>query len=96
VFEPPAEFRAGAIVKDTTAYGDAERSPEEFWARFASELEWSRQWTRVLDWSNPPHAKWFVGGQLNVSVNCVDRHIRGARRNKAAIIWEGEPVIAGR
>ena len=45
----------------------------------------------MLDWSNPPHAKWFVGGQINVSVNCVDRHIRGARRNKAAIIWEGEP-----
>ena len=91
VFEPPAEFRAGAIVKDATAYGEAERNPEEFWAQFASELEWSRRWTRVLDWSNPPHAKWFVGGQLNVSVNCIDRHIRGARRNKAAIIWEGEP-----
>ena len=91
VFEPPAEFRASAIVKDTTPYREAERNPEEFWARFASELEWSRQWTRVLDWTNPPHAKWFVGGQLNVSVNCIDRHVRGARRNKAAIIWEGEP-----
>ena len=55
-----------------------------------SELEWSRPWTQVLDWQ-PPHAKWFVGGQLNASVNCVDRHVRGARRNKAAIIWEGEP-----
>ena len=91
VFGPPPEFRASAIVKDTTPYREAERNPEEFWARFASELEWSRQWTRVLDWTNPPHAKWFVGGQLNVSVNCIDRHVRGARRNKAAIIWEGEP-----
>jgi acetyl-CoA synthetase len=91
VFEPPAEFRANAIVNDTTPYEEAERNPEGFWARFASELEWSRPWTRVLDWSNPPHAKWFIGGQLNVSVNCIDRHIRGARRNKAAIIWEGEP-----
>src|ERR687897_2927047 len=91
VFEPPSDFRANANVRDTTAYAEAERDPEGFWARFASELEWSRTWTSVLDWSNPPHAKWFVGGQINVSVNCVDRHIRGARRNKAALIWEGEP-----
>src|SRR3972149_1669575 len=91
VFEPAAEFRANAHVKDTTAYEEAERDSEGFWARFASELEGSRKWTRVLDRSNPPHAKWFVGGQINVSVNCVDRHIRGARRNKAALVWEGEP-----
>src|SRR5687767_15322839 len=91
VFEPSAEFRADAIVKDFKPYEEAERDPEEFWARFASELEWSHKWTSVLDWSNPPHAKWFVGGQINVSVNCVDRHIRSARRNKAALIWEGEP-----
>ena len=91
VFEPPAEFRARANVRDTTPYEDAERDPEAFWATFASELEWSRKWTTVLDWSNPPHAKWFAGGQINASVNCVDRHIRTARRNKAAIIWEGEP-----
>jgi acetyl-CoA synthetase len=91
VFDPPAAFRANAIVKDAAIYQEAERDPEAFWAAFASELDWSRTWTRVLDWSDPPHAKWFVGGQLNVSVNCVDRHIRTARRNKAAIIWEGEP-----
>jgi acetyl-CoA synthetase len=91
VFEPPTEFNANAIVKDAAVYKEAERDPEAFWAKFASELEWSRTWTRVLDWSDPPHAKWFVGGQLNVSVNCVDRHVRTARRNKAAIIWEGEP-----
>jgi acetyl-CoA synthetase len=91
VFEPPAEFRANAIVKDTTPYEEAERDPEGFWAQFASELEWTRRWTTVLDWSDPPHAKWFVGGRINVSVNCVDRHIRTARRNKAALIWEGEP-----
>ncbi len=91
VFEPPAEFRASAVIKNADAYEEAERDPEAFWAKFASELEWSRTWTRVLDWSNPPHAKWFVGGQINVSVNCVDRHIRTARRNKAALIWEGEP-----
>ena len=91
VFEPPTAFNANAIVKDAAVYREAERDPEAFWAKFASELEWSRTWTRVLDWSDPPHAKWFVGGQLNVSVNCVDRHVRTARRNKAAIIWEGEP-----
>ena len=91
VFEPPTEFRATAIVRDATPYEDAERDYEGFWATFASELEWSRKWTTVLDWSNPPHAKWFVGGQINASVNCVDRHVRTARRNKAAIIWEGEP-----
>ena len=91
VFAPSAEFQAGASVRDTTPYAEAERDYEGFWASFASELEWSRKWTTVLDWSNPPHAKWFVGGQINASVNCVDRHIRTARRNKAAIIWEGEP-----
>ena len=91
VFDPPAEFRSTAIVRDTKPYEDADRDYEGFWAKFASELEWSRTWTKVLDWSNPPHAKWFVGGQINASVNCVDRHVRTARRNKAAIIWEGEP-----
>jgi len=91
IFEPSAEFRANANVRDTTPYEDAERDYEGFWAKFASELDWSRTWTKVLDWSNPPHAKWFVGGQINASINCVDRHIKTARRNKAAIIWEGEP-----
>jgi acetyl-CoA synthetase len=91
VFEPSAEFRARATVRDTSPYDEAERDYEGFWAALASELEWSRKWTKVLDWTNPPHAKWFVGGQINASVNCVDRHVRTARRNKAAIIWEGEP-----
>jgi acetyl-CoA synthetase len=89
-FPPPPEFRAQALVRDESIYADADRDPEGFWARMAGELEWSRPWTTVLDWQ-PPHAKWFVGGQLNISVNCLDRHVRGARRNKAALIWEGEP-----
>jgi acetyl-CoA synthetase len=89
-FPPPDSFRAGAVVADERIYAEASRDPEAFWARLAGELEWSRPWTTVLDWQ-PPHAKWFVGGQLNASVNCVDRHVRGPRRNKAAIIWEGEP-----
>src|SRR5215208_4247741 len=88
---PPADaFRAQANVRDAAVYERADRDPEAFWAEFASELEWFSRWSRVLEWK-PPHAKWFVGGTLNASVNCVDRHVRGARRNKAALIWEGEP-----
>src|SRR5438067_4680685 len=83
-------FKQHALVRDESIYAEADRDPEAFWARFAGELEWARKWDRVLDWQ-PPHAKWFVGGKLNASVNCLDRHVRGARRNKAALIWEGEP-----
>ena len=89
-FAPPPEFAAAAHVSDPAVYERAEQDPEAFWAGFASELEWSEPWTQVLDWK-PPHAKWFVGGKLNACVNCVDRHARTWRRNKAAIIWEGEP-----
>ena len=89
-FDPPAAFVAAAHVNDPAIYDEAARDPEAFWAKFAAELEWSTPWTQVLDW-NPPHARWFVGGTLNASVNCLDRHVRGWRRNKAAIIWEGEP-----
>jgi acetyl-CoA synthetase len=89
-FAPPADFHARAVVKDDDIYAEAERDPEAFWARLAGELEWSRRWDTILDWQ-PPNAKWFVGGKINASVNCLDRHIRGPRRNKAALIWEGEP-----
>jgi acetyl-CoA synthetase len=89
-FPPPPDFRARARVHDESLYAEAERDPEAFWARFAAELEWSRPWDRILDWQ-PPHAKWFVGGTINASVNCLDRHVRGPRRNKAALVWEGEP-----
>jgi acetyl-CoA synthetase len=89
-FPPPAAFRARAHVRDETVYAEAERDPEAFWAAFARELEWFHPWNRVLDWQ-PPNARWFVGGSINASVNCLDRHVRGPRRNKAAIIWEGEP-----
>ncbi len=90
VFPPSGAFRAQANVSDPGVYDRAERDPEGFWAGFAAELEWFTPWSTVLEWT-PPHAKWFTGGTLNASVNCVDRHIRGPRRNKAAIIWEGEP-----
>jgi acetyl-CoA synthetase len=89
-FSASPTFRARAQVRDASVYEEAARDPDAFWARFAGELEWFTPWTRVLEW-NPPHAKWFVGGTLNVSVNCIDRHVRTERRNKAALIWEGEP-----
>src|SRR6059036_3380602 len=88
--EASAAFKAQAVAADASVYERAERDPEAFWAAFARELEWSSPWTRVLDW-NPPFAQWFVGGKINASVNCLDRHVRAARRNKAALVWEGEP-----
>jgi len=89
-FEPSEAFRRAAHVSSTELYDAAERDPEAFWAEMAGTLEWTRPWDSVLEWT-PPHAKWFVGGRLNASVNCIDRHVRTARRNKAALIFEGEP-----
>jgi acetyl-CoA synthetase len=89
-FPPPDEFRRNAHVKDTSLYKAAEENSDAFWESQANELEWFEKWKSVCEW-NPPHAKWFTGGKINVSVNCVDRHIKTARRNKAALIWEGEP-----
>ena len=77
-------------MNDPAIYETAAANPEDFWAGMARELEWIKPWDRVLEWKSPD-AKWFTGGKLNASVNCVDRHIKTSRRNKAAIIWEGEP-----
>jgi acetyl-CoA synthetase len=88
-FPPPPAFAGQANAK-AVLYEAAARDREGFWAAQARELEWIRPWDRVLDWTLP-HAKWFVGGQLNVAANCLDRHLAGPLRNKAAIIWEGEP-----
>ena len=90
VFPPPAEFTARANASDPTIYQTAAADPEGFWSGWAAQLDWIAPWKTVLDWK-PPHAKWFVGGKLNVSANCLDRHVKTARRNKAAIIFEGEP-----
>ncbi|MEY4093263.1 MAG: Acetyl-coenzyme synthetase [Acidobacteriota bacterium] len=89
-FSPSSEFQSKAHVSDASIYEKAAADPEAFWAGFASELEWMQPWSKVLDW-NPPDAKWFVGGKLNIAANCLDRHVRTAHRNKAAFIWEGEP-----
>jgi acetyl-CoA synthetase len=95
VFPPPARFAAAARIGSRADYDAlyqrAKTDPEAFWGEMADQLTWSRRWHRVLDWSNAPFAQWFVGGQLNLSENCLDRHLNGPRRNKAAIIWEGEP-----
>ena len=88
-FPPPESFVAQANGSRALQHA-AERDREGFWAEQARALEWISPWNRVLEWK-PPHAKWFVGGKLNVAVNCVDRHVDGPRRNKAALIWEGEP-----
>ena len=88
---PPAEaFTAQAVISDPEIYARAAKDPEAFWAGFAKELDWIAPWSKVLDW-NPPDAKWFVDGKINVSANCLDRHAKSWRRNKAAFIWEGEP-----
>jgi len=94
VFKPPRDFSRRARIKSfgqyRRMYQESMRQPAKFWAREASELVWRAKWKKVLEW-NAPFAKWFVGGKLNISENCLDRHLTGPRRNKAAIIWEGEP-----
>jgi len=94
VFPPPADFAAKAHIKSLeeyeALYKKSIEDPEAFWAGAAEELHWFKRWDKVLDW-NLPCAKWFVGGKLNLSYNCVDRHALGARAEKTAIIWEGEP-----
>ncbi len=94
VFKPAKSFSAKARLKTFAQYQRMHREsikhPEKFWAREASELVWSKRWRKVAEWK-PPFAKWFLGGKLNIAENCLDRHLSGHRRNKAAIIWEGEP-----
>jgi acetyl-CoA synthetase len=88
-FPAPAEFAARAAATQEL-YDRAARDREGFWEEQARALDWIAPWTRVLDWQ-PPHARWFVDGKLNAAANCLDRHLAGPRRNKAALIWEGEP-----
>ena len=94
VFPPPPSFAAQAYVKSMEELdrlrAEASADPESFWARMAEELHWFKKWDKVLQWK-APHAQWFLGGELNISYNCLDRHLSTWRRNKAALIWEGEP-----
>jgi acetyl-CoA synthetase len=89
-FPPPADFARDAVVSDPAVYAQAAADHEAYWAAEAARLDWMTPWSTVCEWT-PPHAKWFTGGQLNVAANCLDRHLTTARRNKAALIWEGEP-----
>ena len=94
VFPPDAAFaakaRIGSMAEYEALYRESILEPDKFWAREAAELLWRQPWNQVLEW-NCPYAKWFVGGRLNVSENCLDRHLDGPRRDKVAILWEGEP-----
>jgi acetyl-CoA synthetase len=92
-FPPPPEFAQKAQIKSLAEYEalykQSVEQPEKFWAKAAEELHWFKKWNKVLEW-NAPWAKWFLGGQINLSYNCLDRHVQTARKNKAALIWEGE------
>jgi acetyl-CoA synthetase len=95
LFQPPAEFSQKAHIKSLeeyqALYDKAKADPQAFWAELATqELDWFQNWDTVLDWQ-PPFAKWFVNGKINISYNCLDRHLTTWRKNKAALIWEGEP-----
>lgn len=94
LFAPSSEFSASAHITSREHYDEIYKrsieDPEGFWAEIASELHWFKPWDKVLNW-NEPFAEWFVGGQTNISYNCIDRHLSSWRKNKAAIIWEGEP-----
>ena len=89
-FEPPADLAEHANLKEE-AYARADADPEAFWAEQAERLSWDKKWDRVLDWDNPPFAKWFVGGTINAAYNCVDRHVEAGKGDQVAIHWVGEP-----
>ncbi|MCA1832284.1 MAG: acetate--CoA ligase [Actinobacteria bacterium] len=89
VVDPPEGFTANALIQDDSVYRDADADFEAFWASQAQRLTWSRPWESVLEWT-PPWVKWFAGGRLNISVNCLDRHLV-ANADRIAYYWEGEP-----
>jgi acetyl-CoA synthetase len=89
-FDPPAEFRERALLKDASVYEQAAADPQAWWAARAGELDWFEPWKRVLDDDDPPFYKWFTGGTLNVSYNCLDRHVIAGRGERVALHWRGE------
>ncbi|MFQ5511783.1 MAG: acetyl-coenzyme A synthetase N-terminal domain-containing protein, partial [Candidatus Krumholzibacteriia bacterium] len=94
-FEPPEAFREKAHISSLEQYRrqyeESIKDPDGFWGAVAGELHWYEKWRTVLDETDAPYFKWFAGGKTNISVNCLDRHLDGATRNKAAIVWQGEP-----
>ena len=93
-FPPPAAFAAAANVT-ADAYAEAAADRPAFWAKQAQRLSWSTPWSQVLDWSNPPFAKWFVGGTLNVAYNCLDRHVEAGLGDRVATTSRVSPATAG-
>jgi acetyl-CoA synthetase len=89
-FEPSEAFREKALLSGPSVYDEAREDPEGWWARQAEELHWFEKWDQVLDWSNPPFAKWFLGGELNASYNCLDRHVEAGIGDRVAYHWRGE------
>ena len=93
-FPPPPEFAAKAHIKSLAEYEriykESVDNPEKFWGDIAEELHWFKPWNKVLEWK-APWAKWFSGGEINLSYNCLDRHVQAGKGTKTAIIWEGEP-----
>src|SRR5579872_4607108 len=83
-FKPSKDFQKNAHVKSLSVHAKAKKNPEKFWADFAKELDWFKPWKKILTWK-APFARWFDGGKLNVSYNCLDRHLDSPRKNKAAI-----------
>ncbi len=90
LFEPPQDFREQALVNDESLHEEARRDPQAWWAKLASDLDWFEPWERVLDDSNPPFYKWFEGGKLNASHNCLDRHVEAGLGGRVAFHWRGE------
>ncbi|MBT3274225.1 MAG: AMP-binding protein, partial [Spirochaetales bacterium] len=88
-FPPSPEFAKNAIINDQNLYEKAKKDPLAYWEDEARRLHWSKPWDKVMEW-DAPHAKWYTGGKINITDNCLDRHLGGARANKAALIWEGE------
>ena len=95
-FSPPEAFSKKASISSwaqyEAMYQESIKEPEKFWGKVAEELHWFKKWDRVRNWDNAPFAKWFEGGKTNLAYNCLDRHLTTARKNKVAILWEGEPV----
>ena len=89
-FPPPEDFKRNALWNDPAVYEEADKDREAWWAKQAEALHWFEKWDQVLDWSNAPFAKWFVGGKLNVAYNCVDRHVEAGNGDRVAFHWRGE------
>ena len=93
VFKPKKTFSKNSYIKSfqqyRKAYEKSIKDPEKFWAKIADELFWFKKWNKVLKWK-APHSQWFAGGKINISYNCLDRHVNGNRKNKVALFFEGE------